>query len=1361
MALGVSDNVRLQAGQNKKNKTKTRKPQHAALTNGVRAISNLNGTKRVVSPSTESGTEYNSIRSSGWAASSQLDISSASSDVITPEPQTWTSQKTLTSTVTRTTPVTSTGQSHYLTAARNGVVSTMMNPLIANLNYFAQRMENFERVRMLTQAAIDIIVSLKKDSSETLINNQQIAPLLKIIESTYKASEVINMTVQDNYGHVLISLGQQMLECAYFLQEYANQSKLGKYHIVENDTMQFFCKYFETIKRYIYSPTALPRITIPSFQTLRIVSDLGIRFEVFSAKKTTAIPTQWSDLKEDYLQNTQRMILADIFSWANGNDKHASRIFSVQGDRGSGKSTLVRRLADDFGNMGRLGSFFSFDHNDLAGQQHQSVFFQIHRDLELFQDRLKQEFVIPELAHNQWPPRSASQKKMTNLLRQWNSLVSYCQSGFSRTVVGPILIILEGLDLCHDPTLRAAVLSILLQRGQRELPENFKLLISSCPLKEINSSLRAGNIQVKSVENIAPHKVREDMVLYLQNRLQSLEQTESFQAKIERLVQLSEHRFQWIKMASMYINIDSNPSGRLSRLDALVSVSVKGLHELYRRVLGHIFLSKENYPPELWGKILGVILVLREALPLRILEEFLQSLSPMIPRKKTSSILGRMFLFITGFRDHKPLRINHPSFREYLIFNTGIICQSSSDHACLALASFGIMRKGLRFNLLDLETSYFPNSKTTHQVTARIGDALSYACRFWALHVGAALKEEALLVDVREELLAAIREFFTEYLLFWFEATSLLNVVMHAKHQLQVTFDWAKTDQQYRDVAALALDAIRFIDTFGQMMAHSTPHLYLSALPLTPESSSIFKSYAKKFPNVLHMTSMSLQKWPSLKTTIKAATSMAIFSGNGEWIISYSEQNNIWLWDADSGAPLFKPFRSPGAKITAIACSADGETMMSGSEYGTVRIWSLVKFDFEDLPVHASDRSSIACLSYSQDDKLLAAASVNGTIYAWNSKNSLPLGNAIRGPQGITALCFSQEQLGGQCLLSASRTGTIDSWDIRNQHHIFKITISDSLALLEINIMADSKTVMWINSSYDICVGAITGGVVTLEAERILKGHKENVQCMAVSPDQRFIVSCSSNGTTGKILLWDLSSEKGTFEVVEEIRGQATSVSFSPDSRHIVATLLKNEQILIWNIMEKILPKMPLCRSRTKSNVNIGPQSRKLSTDTIRGHSSTVTRPGILSRTSSSNNTSQTPASKKRTIQSTGSTAIADSRMPCFSANSNHRLHGYKELSQEGWVIRSRSDGWWVLEHILEEEQRLLLWVPPMYGDRIRPHQNIHLKDRGAANLDLSKYAHGFFWHNCYEKTVESDASSPIFYDRQFVASPSIDSPLI
>ncbi|KIJ53294.1 hypothetical protein M422DRAFT_242438 [Sphaerobolus stellatus SS14] len=118
------------------------------------------------------------------------------------------------------------------------------------------------------------------------------------------------------------------------------------------------------------------------------------------------------------------------------------------------------------------------------------------------------------------------------------------------------------------------------------------------------------------------------------------------------------------------------------------------------------------------------------------------------------------------------------------------------------------------------------------------------------------------------------------------------------------------------------------------------------------------------------------------------------------------------------GSAFVQAISKPRGKITAIACSADGETMVSGSEDGTVWLRSLVKFDFEDLQVHASDRSPITCLSYSRGDKLLAAAPANGTIYTWNSEDLLPLGNAIRGPQGITALCISQ----GQRFLWALRT---------------------------------------------------------------------------------------------------------------------------------------------------------------------------------------------------------------------------------------------------------------------------------------------------------------------------------------------------
>lgn len=65
-----------------------------------------------------------------------------------------------------------------------------------------------------------------------------------------------------------------------------------------------------------------------------------------------------------------------------------------------------------------------------------------------------------------------------------------------------------------------------------------------------------------------------------------------------------------------------------------------------------------------------------------------------------------------------------------------------------------------------------------------------------------------------------------------------------------------------------------------------------------------------------------------------------VFSRNGDWLATASEDNTVRLWDTKSGAELQNPFRHKGM-VWSIAISPDGARLATGSWFkeGSVRTW--------------------------------------------------------------------------------------------------------------------------------------------------------------------------------------------------------------------------------------------------------------------------------------------------------------------------------------------------------------------------------------------------------------------------------------
>ena len=107
------------------------------------------------------------------------------------------------------------------------------------------------------------------------------------------------------------------------------------------------------------------------------------------------------------------------------------------------------------------------------------------------------------------------------------------------------------------------------------------------------------------------------------------------------------------------------------------------------------------------------------------------------------------------------------------------------------------MKGGLRKNICELDT-YASLDKVEDLPAcrkARIGDALEYACLFWAKHLVGVTSSD----DGTKEVEGAIDEFSTTLLLFWIEALVImenLDITLHAISNVQ---------QWYTSVSVISL----------------------------------------------------------------------------------------------------------------------------------------------------------------------------------------------------------------------------------------------------------------------------------------------------------------------------------------------------------------------------------------------------------------------------------------------------------------------------------------------------------------------------------------------------------------------------
>ncbi|OAX31239.1 hypothetical protein K503DRAFT_704006, partial [Rhizopogon vinicolor AM-OR11-026] len=235
------------------------------------------------------------------------------------------------------------------------------------------------------------------------------------------------------------------------------------------------------------------------------------------------------------------------------------------------------------------------------------------------------------------------------------------------------------------------------------------------------------------------------------------------------------------------------------------------------------------------------------------------------------------------------------------------------------------MERELRFNICSLESSYLPNSAVSDlekRVKGAISPELSYSCRLWGTHLKATAFESSLAEEVQ-------RFFDEERLLFWLEALALMKVLGGSTGTLSSVADWLT----YTDINDAVKDTRRFVRTFAPTIIHSTPHLYLSALPFTPTHSRI-RRFAEKFPRVPQVVAGHAKQWPLVEKILRTnATPYAItISQDGRHIVCGSLEGMIVVWDMETGEPLGAPLRGHTNCVRSVAISSSGTRIISGSD---------------------------------------------------------------------------------------------------------------------------------------------------------------------------------------------------------------------------------------------------------------------------------------------------------------------------------------------------------------------------------------------------------------------------------------------
>jgi len=365
---------------------------------------------------------------------------------------------------------------------------------------------------------------------------------------------------------------------------------------------------------------------------------------------------------------------------------------------------------------------------------------------------------------------------------------------------------------------------------------------------------------------------------------------------------------------------------------------------------------------------------------------------------------------------------------------------------------------------------------------------------------------------------------------------------------------------QLPELSRFLRDGHSFVTTFHEAIALSAAHIYVSALPLSPKESLIYKTFFPLCTGLVSFDALdavqvrdtdderpvhdrwvrsvavsldgtfiasgsgdcSVRIWDASTGDIKhqtlcehagPVTSVAI-SSDCRLIASGSQDNTIRLWDAQTGAVVGEPLRAHTGPVNAVAFMHNVQWIVSGSDDRTVRIWSVATAELSDVGPLLCNAAANA-VAIAPNELVIAAGDSMGWIHFWHAESGSPARESFQAnTSDIYSIAFSSD---GTRVVSGTMDSAVRVWDVGTGQTLSLQGHTDSV-----------RSVAFSNDGQFIASGSEDKTVRVWDAATrmpilALRGHTDSVTSVAFISNGQSIASCSDDTT---IRVWNVNAAK-------------------------------------------------------------------------------------------------------------------------------------------------------------------------------------------------------------------------------------------
>ena len=362
------------------------------------------------------------------------------------------------------------------------------------------------------------------------------------------------------------------------------------------------------------------------------------------------------------------------------------------------------------------------------------------------------------------------------------------------------------------------------------------------------------------------------------------------------------------------------------------------------------------------------------------------------------------------------------------------------------------------------------------------------------------------------------------------------------------------------------LDVGRLVEWPGKQIVIPTYANSVAFVDFSPDGRRIVSCLSNEIVCVWDVETGQITAGPFVGHTDRVVC--AVYSTDGNNILSASTDGTIRTWNTERGAVVESVTVAIDNKVHFAAFSHNRKNIAwargDGLNGNYTAYISVHDVETGSIVSDIFGHSPITCFAFSPDDKTVVSGSQDGTICVWSTQTGGLVAGPFEGHQDdVRCISYSHN---GTFIVSGSYDKTTRLWKVGGTPPQKWVHEGHTGPVHSVSFSSDGRRVVSVSGDWAVHICDVETGEVVVGP---LKGHVDGIYRVAISPDGRHIASGSWGGT---VYVWNVEvdwKQGGLLDGDDFIY----CLALSNDRKHVV--LGSDEMILYWDVETGKLVDIP------------------------------------------------------------------------------------------------------------------------------------------------------------------------------------------